>query len=84
MDEDANGQVSVEEWNSFWSERGVQWGQGKLRKVVASLVYEADVDVKDLCESAVERSSDLDAKHQIAQAVGPGGWAECGSQARDR
>jgi len=59
----------VEEWNDFWKGRQTEWGSGKLRKVVSSLVYEADVDVSDLVNKNVERTTDLHAKHEIAQVV---------------
>ena len=69
MDGDTDNHVSVEEWNDFWKGRESEWGSGKLRKVVSSLVYEADVDVSDLVNKNVERTTDLDAKHEIAQVT---------------
>ena len=69
LDSNADNDVSVEEWNRFWEAREAEWGSAKMRRVVANLVYEADVDVSDLVNKNVEQTSDLKEKHKIAQVV---------------
>ncbi len=66
IDTDANNVVTAEEWHAFFEKMKETEGEALYRKAVATMVYENDVNVDDIYDQAVERSTDVRKKMAIA------------------
>jgi len=67
LDTEPDGRVKLEEWNAFWETKKEELGEGSTRNLLAELMWEADVPVKDVVQKQMETTSDLRKKHEIAQ-----------------